>query len=84
MLQDNLVSKANKAKAKAPFYRNIHLDWWCPMGKRLLKMNINFYDQLKKIQKFDAVLQIYFKANNAQEETKASEKTKKDKKQKLF
>lgn len=45
MSWDDLVSVANRAKAKARIHNNDHLDQWCPKGKCPLKMNVYFRDE---------------------------------------
>ena len=56
MISNNLVSAANKNKAKACFYGNTLLDQRCLKGKRPLKIRINFRNKQAKKSKSIALL----------------------------
>ncbi len=48
---DDLIRAANKAKAKSKIQGSIHLDQWCPKGKRPLKISLNFRNDLAEKEK---------------------------------
>ncbi len=87
---DDLIRAANKAKARAKIQGSTHLDQRCPKGKRPLMMSLNSRDdQPEKVQQKSGVVsqgqapdKALDKTSQAEQENKAFEKVKKDKKQK--
>lgn len=57
MLRNNLITTANKAKAKIKIHENTHIDQESLMKKRPLKISINSCNQPNKAQKSGAVSQ---------------------------
>ncbi len=80
MLWDNLIRAANKAEARAKIQRSIHLNQWCPKGKRLLKMSLNSRDDQAK--KAKATLPQAKASSPASDQSEAPEKIRKEKKKK--
>lgn len=77
MFWDNLVSIANKTKAKAPIHGNIYLNQYCLKEKRLLKMSITSQNNQAKKPK---AITPQTKANPPAKKLKAFKKAKKKKK----
>ena len=80
---NNLVSAANKAKAKAKIQENTHLDQQYFKGKWSLKMSLNSRNNhLEKAQKSGIISQFLDKAYQAEQGTEAKKKARKKKKKK--
>ncbi len=80
MSWDDLVSAANRAKAKARIHGSHHLDQRCPKGKRPLKISINSRDDQAEKTKATSP---QTKANSpTSDQPEVSEKARKEKKKK--